>query len=128
MRSLDTSYCFDFLRGDPRALERADEWEREGEELTIAAPAQAEFLRAGYRRGGRFLDHSLALMRRLEILPLDGAAAEEAARMGAECDRRGRSVASLDLLIAAVVRRNHGILVTRDRDFVHISGLQLEAY
>ncbi len=128
MRSLDACYCFDLLRGDVGARNRATEWESQSEQLTIAAPALAEFLRAGYRRGGRFLDRSLTLSRRLGVLPLDEDAADEAARLGGECDRRGTSVGNLDLLIAAIVRKNRGILVTRDQDFQQIPGLHLETY
>ncbi len=128
MRSLDASYCFDLLRGDTGARDRAKDWEASQEQITIPAPVLAEFLRAGYRKGGPFLEKSLALTRRLEILPLDADAADEAARLGGECDRRGTPVGNLDLLIAAIVRRNRGILVTRDRDFQRIPGLHLESY
>jgi tRNA(fMet)-specific endonuclease VapC len=128
MRSLDASFCFDLLRGDSHARDRAREWESTSEPLSIAAPAYAEFLRAGYRRGGRFLERSLALGTQLEMLPVDGPAADDAARLGAECDRRGAAIADLDLLIAAVVRRRGAILVTRDSDFARVPGLQIETY
>ena len=128
MRALDASYCFDLLRGDAGARDRALEWESGREHITVPAPALAEFLRAGYRRGGRFLDRSLTLVRRLEVLPLDAEAADEAARLGGECDRRGEPVGNLDLLIAGIVRKRDGILVSRDRDFQRIPGLHLESY
>jgi tRNA(fMet)-specific endonuclease VapC len=128
VRSLDACYCFDLLRGDPGAAGRARDWESQSEPLTIPAPALAEFLRAGYRQGGRFLDRSLALVRRLPVLPLDEESAEEAARLGGELDRSGAPVGNLDLLIAAVVRKSRGILVTRDRAFQRIPGLHLETY
>ena len=128
MRALDATYCFDFLRGDPGAKERAAAWATDQERLTIPAPALAEFLRSGYRQGGRVLDRSLALTRRLEVLPLDAETAEEAARMGGELDRKGLAVANLDLLIAAIVRKHRAILVSRDRDFQRIPGLHLETY
>ncbi len=94
----------------------------------MPAPVLAEFLRAGYQTGGRFLDRSLTLVRRLEVLPLDAEAADEAARLGGECDRRGEPVGNLDLLIAGIVRKRDGILVSRDRDFQRIPGLHLESY
>lgn len=128
MKALDASFCFDLLRGDPGALERAKEWESREEVLTIPAPALTEFLRSGYRRGGRFLEKSLSLTRRLDVLPLDGKTAEEAALLGGELDRRGLTVGNLDLLIAAIVRSNQSILVSRDRDFQRIPGLHLETY
>lgn len=128
MKSLDASFCFDLLRGDPGALDRATEWESGEEVLTIPAPALTEFLRSGHRRGGRFLEKSLSLTHRLEVLSLDGRIAEDAARLGGELDRRGLAVGNLDLLIAAIVRSNQSVLVTRDRDFQRIPGLHLETY
>ncbi len=128
MRALDATYCFDLLRGDAGARDRAVEWETEQELLAIPTPALAEFLRSGYRRGGRLLERSLALTRRLEVLPLDGDTAEEAARLGGDLDRRGLAVGNLDLLIAAIARRHRAILVTRDQDFQRIPGLHLETY
>lgn len=128
MRALDASFCFDLLRGDPGARERALEWEAHEEVLAIPAPALAEFLRSGYRRGGRLLEKSHTLTRRLEVLPLDGATAEEAAQLGGELDRRGLAVGNLDLLIATIVRKHQSTLVTRDRDFQRIPGLHLETY
>lgn len=128
MRALDATYCFDLLRGDAGARSRAVEWESEEVLLTIPAPALAELLRSGYRRGGRLLERSLALTRRLEVLPLEADDADDAARLGGELDRRGLSVGNLDLLIAAIVRKHRAILVTRDQDFQRIPGLHLETY
>jgi tRNA(fMet)-specific endonuclease VapC len=128
LRALDATYCFDLLRGDAGARERALDWEAHREILAIPAPALTEFLRSGYRRGGRLLERSLTLTRRLEVLPLEGDAAEDAARLGGELDQRGRSVANLDLLIAAITRKHHAVLVTRDQDFQRIPALHLETY
>ena len=128
VRALDATYCFDLLRGDAGARDRAVEWENHQELLSIPAPALTEFLRSGYRRGGRLLERSLTLTRRLEVLPLEGDTAEDAARLGGDLDRRGLSVGNLDLLIAAVTRKYHAILVTRDQDFQRIPGLHLETY
>ncbi len=104
------------------------EWEDQGERLTIPAPALEELLRSGDRRGGRFLERSLLLARRLEGLPLDAASAAEAARLGGEGDRRGDSPGSLELLIAAIIRLHREVLVTRDRDFTRVPGVQIETY
>ena len=128
MRALDATYCFDVLRGDAGARERALEWESQQELLTVPAPALAEFLRSGYRRGGRLLERSLALTRRLEVLPLEAETADDAARLGGELDRKGVTIGNLDLLIAAIVRKYRTILVTRDQDFQRVPGLHLETY
>ena len=128
MRALDATYCFDLLRGDAGARDRAVEWEGQEERLAIPAPALAEFLRSGYRRGGRLLERSLSLTRRLEVLALEGDTADDAARLGGDLERRGLTVGNLDLLIAAIARRHRAILVTRDQHFQRIPGLHLETY
>lgn len=128
MTALDASFCFDLLRGDEGARSRGAEWERDTEVLTIPAPALSEFLRAGYRRGGRFLDRSSALAGRLEVLSLERDSAQEADRIGGELDRRGHPMGNLDLLTAAIVRRHGTALVTRDHDFQRIPGHLLEMY
>ena len=63
MRALDATYCFDLLRGDAGALDRAVDWEQHQELLAIPAPALTEFLRSGYHHGGRLLERSLTLTR-----------------------------------------------------------------
>ncbi len=128
MRCLDASFCFDLLRGEDGVAERARAFEREEERLAIPAPALAEVLRAGYRRGGRFLARILELVRRLEVLPLDEHSADEAGRLGGECDRRGRPLSTVDLLIAGIARTHGATLVTRDVGFQNAAGLRLETY
>ena len=128
MKALDASVCFDYLRGDEGAREKGIEWEHGQEVLSIPAPALTEFLRPGYRRGGRFLDRCSALTGRQEVLPLERESAEEAARIGGELDKRGRAIGNLDLLIAAITRRHRATLVTRDHDFQRIPGLLIETY
>ena len=128
MRALDATYCLHLLRGDVGARDRAVDWEHHQELLAIPTPALTEFLRSDYHHGGRRLERSLTLTRRLEVLPLVDDAAEDAARLGGDLDRRGLSVGNLDLLIAAVTRTYHAILVTRDQDLQRIPGLHLETY
>ena len=91
-------------------------------------PPWQSFSGPGIVGGGRLLERSLSLTRRLEVLALEGDTADDAARLGGDLDRRGLPVGNLDLLIAAIARRHRAILVTRDLHFQRIPGLHLETY
>jgi len=66
------------------------------------------------------------LMRRVDILQWDVSAAERYGIVRAELERAGRSLGSLDLLIAAHALATGAVLVTNDRAFSQISQLQIE--
>lgn len=51
-RILDTSFLIDLLRGSPGALQKANQFDSDGEALSISAPVQAEFL-DGWQHAGR---------------------------------------------------------------------------
>jgi len=128
VRCLDATFLIDLVRGDPGARERAEEWDRTGEPLSIAAPALAEVLQGAYFRGGPSLRVLLDRLSGVEVLATDATVAEEAGRLGADLLRKGTAVAGVDLLIAATVRGSQQILVTRDRTFSQVPGLVVESY
>jgi tRNA(fMet)-specific endonuclease VapC len=66
------------------------------------------------------------LMRRVDILPWDASAAERYGVVRAELERTGRSLGSLDMLIAAHALVVGAVLVTNDRAFSQISQLPIE--
>ncbi len=128
MRCLDATYLMDYLEGDPAAVGKMREWSNSGERLSVPAPAVAETLLGAYFEGGRSLREALGLVEGLEVLPIDAPVAAEAARLGAEQLRRGTTVGTVDLLIAAAARLHQGVLVTRDAAFGRIAGLAVETY
>lgn len=128
MKCVDASFCFDYLKGEVGAVRRGQEFEQNRTELLISSPALMEVLLEGYRKGGKTLEKVLALVGRLEVIPVDSSIAHEAARLGADCIKRGSTVPNTDLLIAACARVHHLPLVTRDSDFNRIPGLALETY
>jgi tRNA(fMet)-specific endonuclease VapC len=66
------------------------------------------------------------LMRRVEILQWDVSAAKRYGILRAALDRTGKSLGSLDLLIAAHALAAGAVLVTNDRAFNQIAQLQVE--
>lgn len=65
-------------------------------------------------------------LRRVDVLPWDSAVAERYGIVRADMERRGKILASLDLLIAAHALRVEAVLVTNDRAFSQVTDLKIE--
>jgi predicted nucleic acid-binding protein len=128
VRCLDSTFLIDLLKGNPSATAKMKEIESLGEQATIAAPALTEILTGAHFKGGPVLTDTLDLVSRLEVLEVDAQVASEAGRLGGELLRRGESLPTTDLLIAAASRLRQQVLVTRDSDFRRIPGLAVEGY
>jgi tRNA(fMet)-specific endonuclease VapC len=66
------------------------------------------------------------LLRRVDVLPWDSTVAERYGTIRADLERHGKTLAPLDLLIAAHALGADATLVTNDRAFRQVVGLQLE--
>ncbi len=66
------------------------------------------------------------LLRRVDVLPWNSAAAERYGVLRADLERRGRSLAPLDLLIAAHALNAEAVLATNDRTFGQVADLDVE--
>ena len=128
MLCVDSTYCIDLASEVPAAASKAHELASSGERLAIAAPALTGFLVGAFAKGGRRLSQALEMVEQLEVLPVTGDVALDAARLGGECARRGATVGNLDLLIAACARRHGARILTRDPDFGRIPNVQVETY
>ena len=131
MRCLDTCFVIDLLRGTPGAESKAEELDGEGG-AAIASISAFE-LWIGALSYGPPTGPGAELRRvldRLDILDLDGEAAETAARIFRSAQRGGRSIEQNDALVAATsITKGCSALVTRNtRHFEGIRGLKLEAY
>ena len=65
-------------------------------------------------------------LRRVDPLPWDGAAAERYGAVRAALETKGKTLAPLDLQIAAHALSLGVILVTNDRAFKQVAGLHIE--
>jgi len=74
------------------------------------------------------LASALEFVAQLEVLPVTGEIAMEAARLGGKCDRNGCTIGNLDLVIGATVKAHNAILLSRDDDFSRIPGVAVERY
>ncbi len=68
------------------------------------------------------------MLPRKEVLLLNEEDAAEASRICRELKREGKLIADIDVLIAGIVRNPGLTLVTRDRDFERIKGIDLCLY
>lgn len=66
------------------------------------------------------------LLLRVEVLPWEESTAERYGTLRARLEREGKSLAQLDLLIAAHALATDMILVTNDRAFDQINELELQ--
>ena len=66
------------------------------------------------------------LLRRVDVLPWDRDVAERYGTARAELELKGKSLAPLDLQIAVHALCIGAVLVTNDRVFRQVAGLQLE--
>ena len=64
--------------------------------------------------------------RRVDVLPWDSSTAEHYGIVRADMERRGRILASLDLLIATHALSVDAVLVTSDRAFSQMADLKVE--
>ncbi len=128
MFCLDATFLIDLQAGLPAAARLVERWESDGTRVTVPLPAYVEWLRGAYLKGGKALVSALELAENLEVLSPDVTIGQDAARLGADIMRGGRTLSAADLLIAALVRHHRGVLVTRDRDFTDVPGLSVETY
>lgn len=66
------------------------------------------------------------MLRRLDVLPWDSRAAARYGALRAELERNGRPLGPLDTMIAAHALAVDAVIVTNDRAFSAVSGLQVE--
>ena len=118
----DTDVLIDYLAGVGAA-------ERVAFELEHGALATTSVTRFELFSGARTDRQRAAvgdLLRGLPTLPLDAAAADEAASVRRELEARGQGIGMADSLIAGIVRLHDRMLLTRNRQhFERVDGLAL---
>ena len=57
---------------------------------------------------------------RVEILPWTSQAAKVYAKLRASCEKEGKTLSCMDMLIAAHAKAENAVLVTKDRAFYHL--------
>ena len=130
MSCLETTFLIDLLRGKKEVTALKDELERTEKDLAVTTPSIME-LWAGTllaKVPAKEQEEVKMLLQSLTILPLDEAAAKEAAEIEVELRRRGNPIQPEDVMIAGIARSRGEKLVTRDEDYARIPGLRLLKY
>jgi predicted nucleic acid-binding protein len=118
---LDTSLWIDFTRTrSPVALKQCIAPYVLDPAAHLAEPVRFEVLRAARPQEARLLE---AQFDTLPMLPTPADLWQQAINLGQACRQIGRTVLSLDLLIAAVALHHNAKLVSFDADFETIASV-----
>jgi predicted nucleic acid-binding protein len=118
---LDTSLWIDFTRTrSPVALKQCIAPYVLDPAAHLAEPVRFEVLRAARPQEARLLE---AQFDTLPMLPTPADLWQQAINLGQACRQIGRTVLSLDLLIAAVALHHNAKLVSFDADFETIAAV-----
>ena len=132
MKILDTTLLVDFMRRRLEARHVVEKLENAGER-PATTEVNAFELAAGTYVDGRVDKVKFAQVQqtlgRLDVLVLDRAGAFKAAELLSKLRAAGRTVGTLDLLVAGIaLASGYDTIVTRDEGFRAIPGLRLETY
>jgi tRNA(fMet)-specific endonuclease VapC len=126
----DTSFFVDLFDPDRSHHSEAKAWYEGHADRPLFAPAVVkwELYRGGLRVGDSYTRELQRFTADIETVPLTDDRALEAARVEQETRADGTQLAIPDCLIAGIVRAIGGTIVTRDRDFDRVSGLETDVY
>ena len=124
---LDTNICIYIINAKPAAVLQRFRQYRIGE-IGVCSVVAAELAygvaKSGSLRNRQALEMFLAP---LTILPFDEPAARVYGELRAVLERKGTTIGSLDMLIAAHALSQQALLVTNNTDeFTRVPGLQLD--
>jgi len=128
IRFLDTNICIYFLRGT-HPLVRTRLMEHGPEDIKIPAIVKAELLYGAAKSARREENekHLTRFLEPFEIVPFDDNATARYADIRSQTEAKGAPVGPNDLIIAATVLSQNGVLVTNNiREFQRIQNLMVE--
>ena len=124
---LDTNLCIRVLRDRPAAVRQRFNLEADG--LSISSIVLTELLH-GAAKSARPVENRNEVEKfaaRLDVLPFDARAADHAADIRANLERRGQTIGAYDLLIAGHARSLGLVVVTGNlAEFERMEGLRCE--
>jgi len=123
---LDTNTVSQLLKGHPNVTRRVVDVPMAS--LCISVITEGELLFGLAKRPDAKRLHTAVreLLRRVDVMPWNSAIAERYGPLRAELERQGRALGALDLLIATHAFATNAVLVTNDRAFAQVVGLQIE--
>jgi tRNA(fMet)-specific endonuclease VapC len=127
MAVLDTDIMVSLLKDEETAKEEIRSLEQSGERLSTTVITAYELLKGAQisSRSEENLTRVRQLISSMEVLGLSLGACEYASRIYKELRRGGKMIGEFDILIAAITRTFDETLISRDRDFKWIRGLEV---
>jgi tRNA(fMet)-specific endonuclease VapC len=124
---LDTDILSYFFCGNLAIRDKLQEHIQKGEQAALTAINVYEVLKGLKYRGDASKEKSFAeFLRYVTVFTLDGPATHEAADIYAGLRKNGRPIGDADILIAAIVISNDGVLVSNNtKHYQHIKNLRL---
>ena len=124
---LDTDILSYFFAGNALVRDHLRENIKKGVSISMTSINVYEILKGLKYRDNLVKEKQfMTFLRDIVIFTLDNAALVEAADIYAESRKNGRSVSDADILIAAIVITNGGLLVTNNtQHYEHIENLRL---
>lgn len=130
MNCLDSSFLVDFLDPEQSHHDAATGWMRERSDDRFVTPAICAFevLRGAARTGDDRFDRAVGFLRTLDVLELGLAGAIAAGDSDGQLHADGAPLSARDTLVASPAREHGYRLVTRNRDFADVAGLDVVFY
>jgi len=116
---LETSFLIDLMKGRPDAVALAQALDRSGESTYLAAPALFE-LWVGVGRAVRRREETEGaegLIASFDVMAMTDTDAREAGLLQARLSRKGRTMGTVDIMLAGMSKARGQPLVTGDRSF-----------
>jgi len=125
---LDTNTVSHFIRQHPAVVRRVLAVPMAA--VCISSITQGELLFGLARRIEAKRLHMAVreFLRRVDVLPWDSSVAERYGTARAALERQGKALGALDLLIASHGIQAGAVVVTSDRAFAQVDGLEVEVW
>ncbi len=130
MKCLDTDFLVAILRGKQEAAKAVTELDQEVRAATTAINAFELYYGANKSQNkAQNIKETQNLLAKLEMFPLEHAAAKLAAEISAKLAEQGQLIDYRDAMIAAIAIQNNAVLLTRNlAHFSRIKGLKIKSW
>ena len=126
---LETTFLIDFMQGKAAATAKLSELEKQDEPLMVAAPTIHELWRGIIALEKSAQQHRLkALLQSVIVLAMDAQTAERSGKIEGMLIKQGNTIEVEDCMIAGIALHHDHPILTRDKDFRLIEGLEVISY
>jgi tRNA(fMet)-specific endonuclease VapC len=123
---LDTNIVSHLIKGHPVVSQRIVNLPMAALNISVITEAELYYGLAKRPEAKRLHLVVEEFLKRVDVLPWDSAIVKNYGFIRAEMERQGKTLAPLDLLIAAQALNLDAVLVTNDKAFYQVGGLTIE--